>query len=132
MLEKFGLDVRLDVASKHQSISSALNVFLFRAIQELLFNTTKHAGVTSARVGISTEDGELIIVVSDEGQGFNLETGSSTADKKGFGLLSIKERALSIGVDVNIDSAPGKGTRVTLKAPFGLSTEELPEMGPQE
>lgn len=56
------------------------------------------------------------VVVADEGHGFDpgLLDGGATG---GFGLISIRERALSCGVEFQIDSAPGCGTRVTLLAP---------------
>jgi CheY-like chemotaxis protein len=86
----------------------------------LLFNVVKHGKVSEAVIKLDrTEDGEVCIVVSDEGAGFDValrETGGAT---KGMGLFGLRERIEHLGGSVEIESAPGKGTRVTLCARVG-------------
>src|SRR5690606_23919251 len=57
MKERFGLQVDLETENAELSDTSAMKVFLFRAVQELLFNTVKHAGVKSAHVSFSISNG---------------------------------------------------------------------------
>lgn len=126
MAEQFGLDVQLDMQTEDSFEDTSLKVFLFRAVQELLFNVVKHAGVNRASVVISKSENKLGISISDEGQGFNPEVLDSTAEKSGLGLLSLRERARSVGGALMIDSAPGQGSRFVLSVPVGLASTEAP------
>ncbi len=114
--EQFGLKVDLNMDATHQFESKSLNIFLFRAVQELLFNITKHAGVDSARVVFSVSDQGVAITVSDQGRGFNPEILDST-EKTGLGLLSLRERVQSMGGSLLLESAPGQGSSFILQIP---------------
>jgi signal transduction histidine kinase len=84
-----------------------------RTIQEALINVRKHAQVSAAIIRLSREGPYLRISVEDEGQGFDL---AKIKDKAGsFGLLIMRERVESAGGSLEVDSAPGRGTRVTLR-----------------
>ncbi|MBI4776204.1 MAG: response regulator [Deltaproteobacteria bacterium] len=117
MGEQFGLQVELKTDSECRLESTPLKMFLFRAVQELLFNVVKHAGVKSARVVFSTFDGRLMITVSDRGRGFDPERLDSVAATAGLGLLSLRERARYMGGDLVMESAPGRGSRFCLTIP---------------
>ncbi|MFZ0611389.1 MAG: PAS domain S-box protein [Desulfobacterales bacterium] len=119
MNAQFGLRVQLTTDAAGQFDSSPLNVFMFRAAQELLFNVVKHANVKNARVELRGSDEGLIIVVSDQGQGFDPGGLDHFNEKAGFGLLSLRERARHIGGSLTIDSAPGRGSCFTLRVPLG-------------
>jgi CheY-like chemotaxis protein len=97
---------------------------LFRAVQELLFNVVKHAGVSSARLALSDVDGQVSISVSDQGKGFDHDR--LNASDAGFGLMSIRERARYMGGSLTIDSAPGHGSRFTLVVPLGVENDYVP------
>jgi len=71
MADQFGLEVQLEADMDPHFESVPLKVFLFRSVQELLFNIVKHAGVKSARVVLSGSDNGLVLTVSDQGNGFN-------------------------------------------------------------
>jgi signal transduction histidine kinase/ActR/RegA family two-component response regulator len=124
MKEQFELHVKLVTHAEQQLECAPLNSFLFRAVQELLFNTVKHAGVRSARVAVSGNANTLTITVSDQGRGFNPDGINACEEKAGFGLLSIRERASYIGGQLIIESSPGKGSRFTLTVPMVLSATE--------
>jgi signal transduction histidine kinase len=130
--DQFGLDVRLDADAAHQ-IKGKLNIFVFRAVQELLFNVAKHSGVNSAHVGFHVSDKDLNIVVTDQGNGFNPEILKSSDGKSGLGLLSLRERIRTIGGNLHIDSVPGEGTRTALSIPLesaGAGEMHLTEFSP--
>ncbi len=133
MREKFDLQVRLAVGAELQLDYSPVQVFIYRAVQELLFNITKHAGVKCAEVNLSSTAGELIITVSDEGRGFDPAVLDDAVEKAGFGLLSIRERARYIGGGLEIESAQGRGSRFTLKVPLrpevAAATGATPSLG---
>ena len=124
MEKRFGLDVKMDIESVHPFENPSLKMFVFRAVQELLFNVVKHAGVKRARLALSHTDDGIIIGVSDEGRGFNPDILNSSPDEAGLGLLSLRERASYIGGSFKIESAPGRGSRFTLLLPFGFSAED--------
>jgi CheY-like chemotaxis protein len=98
-------------------------VFVFRAVKELLFNITKHAGVEKALVELSSTDRDFVITVSDQGKGFDSEVLKPTAAIYGLGLLSIRERVRHIGGDLIIESAPGRGSSFKIIVPVDTKAE---------
>jgi len=102
--------------------SEDVRLFLFGAVRELLFNACKYSGVTAARVRLARASEKWVrIVVEDQGRGFNPEAikKENRPTSGGFGLFSIQQRLSYIGGKMEIESAPGKGTRVILVAPLG-------------
>ncbi|MFO7714637.1 response regulator [Desulfosarcina sp.] len=119
--EHFGLQVELQLEEAHHLEGDQNKVFLFRAVQELLFNVVKHSGVKRAGITFSTSNGCLAVIVSDQGRGFNPDLLDSATASAGLGLLSLRERARYIGGSLAIESAPGLGSRFTLSVPLDLS-----------
>lgn len=93
---------------------------LFRIVQEALNNVARHSGVKKAKVGMRYADKALEIIIEDRGKGFNVTARQEeTKDKEDhFGIISMKERAELIEARFNISSEIGKGTKVTLIAPY--------------
>jgi signal transduction histidine kinase len=114
MKEQFGLKIRLEIKAEQHFENESLRTCMFRAVRELLFNIVKHAGVKYARLILSGSDDAVVITVIDKGCGFEKNLLQNLECKAGFGLLTIKERASYIGGSLSIDSAPGKGSRLTL------------------
>jgi PAS domain S-box-containing protein len=126
MKEQFGLEVEFG-ADMHEPLdSNPVKVFLFRAARELLFNITKHAGVPKAWVTVSASNRTVALTVKDAGRGFSPTAIENSAARAGFGLLSIRERATYIGGSLAIESAPGKGSCLTLTVPFKVP-DAIPE-----
>ena len=86
---------------------------VFRTLQETLTNTAKHARATQIEATLERVGGEVVLTVLDNGVGF--ERGA--AKPGSFGHLGLRERAYHLGGKLDIDSAPGKGTRVELRIP---------------
>ncbi len=97
----------------------------FRIFQECLTNVIRHALATSVHVTLSQEDDNILLVVEDNGIGFQ-DAGFSNA-LGSLGLLGMKERAQFCGGDVEISSAPGNGTTVTVRVPVDLPSAERGE-----
>lgn len=114
--EKHGLSVELAADPQAEPDAKELRVLLFQAVQEALFNTVKHAKVDRACVHVTAHEDQLEVEVSDEGAGFDPEQLEGSAES--FGLSSIRYRFALLGGSVRIDSAPGAGTRVMLRAPL--------------
>jgi signal transduction histidine kinase len=88
-----------------------------RIVQEALSNVRKHSGATFARVTARPSgNGRVVIEIADDGAGFDPDR-LTRADIPRFGLAIMKERALSIGATLSVESSPGDGTRVVLDAP---------------
>jgi two-component system CheB/CheR fusion protein len=93
-------------------------VFVFQSIKELLFNIVKHAGVDHARLSVGMKDGYLDVAISDTGKGFDMkQLDADSREKGGYGLFSIRQRMAVVGGYLEIDSEPGKGTRVEISVP---------------
>jgi PAS domain S-box-containing protein len=118
MHKQFELKVEIENEIDEYYDHLELKGFVFRAIQELLFNVVKHAGVKQARVALRKTDQRLVVSVSDKGCGFNLTHLDSSPAKTGFGLLSLRERASYIGGELIIESALGHGSRFALVIPL--------------
>lgn len=83
-----------------------------RTIQEALINIRKHAGVNSALIRLGHNNGRPCINIEDQGQGFNPDEAGGKASS--FGLKIMRDRIENVGGYLEIESAPGHGTRVTL------------------
>jgi signal transduction histidine kinase len=90
------------------SISGLIKITIYRIVQEALFNVTKYADATECTVTLSQpETTSLLLTISDNGKGFD-----STSSTTGIGLANMKERARLVKADMQIQSAPGQGTRI--------------------
>jgi CheY-like chemotaxis protein len=99
-------------------LAEDLLVHLFESVREILFNIVKHASTDRAHIDVRCSDGRLQISIADKGSGFNPGSlRSSGGSSGGFGLFTIRERLGLLGGELDVASAPGKGTRVTLTAP---------------
>jgi signal transduction histidine kinase len=85
---------------------------LFRIAQEALNNALKHAAASLVTVRIGEIDGRVELEVKDDGVGFVLD---AVRDKGGLGLASMRERAEQLGGQLQVQSAPGKGTTVRIR-----------------
>jgi signal transduction histidine kinase len=98
-----------------QSFSDTIESGLFRIAQEALRNAVKHAAATKIQVSIKCVADQLILVVEDNGRGFDLK--NSTGKRESFGILGMHERAELLNGVLQIETTVGKGTRVILKIP---------------
>src|SRR5208337_2881475 len=121
--EKHGLEVKVQCAQPITAAVDETRVTLLQSVRELLFNVVKHSGVKQAHVDLSRgPDDSVQVTVSDEGAGFDPENARATGlISGGFGLFSVRERLDVIGGGMKIDSAPGRGSRVTVWIPADVS-----------
>lgn len=107
---EFTSDITLPLSS-HELATS-----LYRVTQECLSNAARHSGSDRAQVALTERSGMLSLTITDHGVGFDIGLSS----KMGLGLVNIRARARSVGGDVQITSAPGQGTTVTVQVPLNL------------
>jgi signal transduction histidine kinase len=100
---------------------------LFRIIQEAIGNIARHSRAESVVVIIKCDKTMIYTEIEDDGIGFDLSKlylqPANARDRRGLGILGMKERALLIGGEMNIYSQPGKGTRMSVRIP--LKTPEV-------
>ncbi len=100
-------------------IQPEVAIGVFRIVQEALTNVAKHAKATHARVVVQQQNSELVVTVEDNGVGFRLNDILRHPDEnRRLGLLGMMERAAMLSATLNIDSKPGKGTKVQLLLPL--------------
>jgi two-component system CheB/CheR fusion protein len=116
MNESYDLTVEVESHSSVRTADKNLRFLLFRLVRELLFNVVKHAEVGAARVALEEEEDCLKLVVEDEGAGF--DPSEIDGQDGGFGLVNVRERIRMIGGTLEVESAPGEGTRVTIEVPW--------------
>lgn len=88
---------------------------LFRIVQEALTNVAKHAQAARVLVAIEVENGTLRLIVVDDGIGFDPTTLAEPDRGRGWGMLTMAERAEAVGGHCHIESAPGQGTQVIVE-----------------
>jgi two-component system sensor histidine kinase UhpB len=88
---------------------------LFRIAQEALTNAAKHAQATHVTVTVEVENGTLRLAVADDGIGFDLEHLTEPNGSRGWGLLTMTERAEGVGGHCRIETGPGQGTQVIVE-----------------
>ncbi|MBI4761036.1 MAG: GAF domain-containing sensor histidine kinase [Chloroflexota bacterium] len=100
-------------------LPSGLRRTLYRMAQEALANSARHSGAASAKVCLTVADGEVYLVITDEGRGFDPETAlARSVNREHFGLRGIQERARALGGDCEIHSRPGAGARIMINLPI--------------
>ncbi len=87
-------------------------IALYRIVQEVLTNVSRHAGARNVQLVASTEGDALTLRIADDGQGMRVPPQPTS-----FGLLGMRERTLALGGRLNIVSSPGEGTTVVLCLP---------------
>jgi signal transduction histidine kinase len=95
----------------------ATKIALYRIVQEALNNAWRHADGAVPTVTVIGTDDRLVVEVTDPGPGF--DPAVVQGSEAHLGLVSMRERAESLGGQFNIDSAPGRGTRAIATLPLG-------------
>ncbi len=115
-MSRHALTVEVSLPDQSVELGEDEARLLYMSVRELLFNVVKHSGTDRAIVTMSLRDGgQLDIVVEDCGQGFLADLmPEGSVGQGGFGLFSIRERMEAMDGWCQVESAPGRGTRVTL------------------
>jgi PAS domain S-box-containing protein len=101
--------------AKIPKVDNAIATAAYRIAQEALTNVARHARATRAEVILAMEREDLVLTVSDDGIGFNVEAFS---DGEALGLAGMHERAALVGGAFSVSSQPGRGTVVRLTVPL--------------
>ncbi len=114
-----GFEDHLDVDLGDVRIPVELETVCFRIAQEALTNAIRHGMPRSVRVKLQASSHELSLSIQDDGIGFDVSDSRRRAmDGDNFGLISMQERSSLVGGQVQIESTPGRGTRVHVSFPL--------------
>lgn len=114
-----GLPVKCQIGRQIQRLPPAVELNLFRIVQEALTNIEKHARARSASLRLSLADGKLLLRIRDDGRGFDPAHSPGKKGKWiGIGLTNMRERAAHLGGTCEVKSAPKRGTTITVSLPF--------------
>jgi signal transduction histidine kinase len=119
----FGLDVRLEIGvdgdERFEGVPEEARVSIFRVLQEGLMNVERHARASRVEVELRADAGEMILELRDDGRGFECPTRLSSLVLEGrFGLAGAQERVNLLGGVLEVESRPGRGTRLTARIPL--------------
>jgi PAS domain S-box-containing protein len=113
--DQHGLLVQFEAVGSIERLSSDLETALYRVVQEALTNVIRHAQATRADVLLKQRGDKLIVLVEDNGVGFDLTMAKQTGH---LGLFGIRERAEMLGGTLVLESRPGSGTTIILEVPY--------------
>jgi len=116
---EYGIIANLTVQQdSSRRLSNETELLLFRIVQEALRNVGKHAHATRVDVTVKFSQSYVNVTISDNGTGFQLPDNLEELSQRGkLGLLGMQERIQLLGGSFDIDSAPDKGTTITVSAP---------------
>jgi signal transduction histidine kinase len=125
-IKMFGTRHAIAAELSHASMDARLapdtEAAAYRIIQEALNNVAKHAKATECKVYMARQPDVLRIVIEDNGVGFDASAPRS-ADRRGLGLIGIRERASHLNGTVVIDSTLGRGTRILVELPVRRASD---------
>jgi PAS domain S-box-containing protein len=116
-----GVEVNLCIPNSHDQISQDVGTCVYRVVQESLRNIAKHSGAKRADVTLTMENDEVRLTVSDNGQGFDVQT----ARGKGLGIISMEERVRLCQGRLQMASAPNAGTILSAQFPLASSIDAV-------
>jgi len=120
--ERTGVPVKATCGPLTARPTAEVELAFYRILQEALKNVERHARARHVTVDLAEQGTMLRLVVQDDGLGFDPDhPPAGQTGERGFGLLSLRERAVSVGGSVSVKSAPGKGTAIEVQIPFGWS-----------
>ena len=112
--------LHLEVRLPDERLTPDVEIACFRIIQEALTNVARHAQVRHVWVELAQQEGDLYLVLRDDGDGFDLAAAAQKASRgKSLGLLSMQERAQAVGGMLTIESEPGRAATLRARLPVG-------------
>ena len=112
------IDIKCDIDDNIKSNDKDVLLTFFRIIQECINNAIKHSNGSLIELKIKNVDGCFDIIISDDGEGFNVNEVFSEKAKRHFGLMILEERVNILNGTINIESEIEKGTKVHVQLPL--------------
>lgn len=116
--DKHGLTVQFETLGFNERLPLDIETALYRIVQEAMTNVIRHSGATRADVILEKRHDKLIIIVEDNGVGFDPST---LVNGKRLGIVGMQERAEMLGGDFTVERSARSGTTVLVEVPYGES-----------
>jgi signal transduction histidine kinase len=118
-LKPLGIVLNLEGNALENRLPSSMETALFRIVQEAITNIIRHAHASVVSVHLDLQDNNLILQIADNGQGFDPQIiHSPNSLGKALGLWGIQERIRILEGEFDLQTAPGKGTTITVRVPM--------------
>jgi signal transduction histidine kinase len=115
--KRHGVRIELLQDRMEQRLTSDTEAGVYRIVQEALTNVAKHAKASTCRVFLQRLTNTLLVTIEDDGVGFRPEEAQAPGASRGIGLVGIRERVTQLRGELRLESAPAKGTRLTVEVP---------------
>lgn len=112
----YGIACSFYSSGQRHNLTQQIQNELYRVAQEALCNVRKHSRARSVSICLTYGARDVLLAIKDDGQGFVPKKREGGA--QGFGLSMMRERANRLGGTVNINTAPGTGTEITVRVPL--------------
>jgi len=117
--ELYGIRFECHDDGMSKQLTDEVRGVVFQALRELMTNAVKHACADTVEIRLERWASSLVVTIEDNGRGFATKGDADPEEGiVGFGLFSIRERLQPLGGDIEIESSPGCGCRVSLRAPL--------------
>jgi PAS domain S-box-containing protein len=120
-----GIDITMDAFDLNDRLPSGLEITVYRICQEAISNIVRHADATEAGIQLYRRSNTVLVVIHDNGKGFDRGTIRTDLSRIGSGLTNIKERVELHNGRLQIESAPGQGLELIIEIPLKNTTEVL-------
>ena len=112
--------LKLNLDDRQQELPAEVKYNLLCIVQEAITNSIKHSGARTIEVTLACSANDLRLSVRDDGRGMDRSEGNGRAGH--YGMVGMRERASQIGAVLDLSSAPGQGTKVSLRMPVNPRT----------
>ena len=107
-----GLPVRIAGATIEPRLPPTVENAFFRIVQEAFTNITRHADASQIDIQLRNEKDAIVLSITDNGVGFNHQSMSESVERRGWGVVNMRERADAVGAKLHIETIQGNGTTI--------------------
>ena len=125
-----GIRYSLHVYGSPYELQPIARIAVYRIVQEALNNVRQYAAASSVDLTLRFAPRRVRVIIQDNGKGFDIARVMLTPPGRHIGIIGMRERALSVGGNLRVESVPGKGSQVILEIP--ISEAEIRESGERE
>jgi signal transduction histidine kinase len=111
--------VRAELVHGHMDdrLLPEIETAVYRIVQEALTNVARHARASTCRVHLQRQAENVVVRIEDDGVGFDPAEVDRAGSRRGLGLVGVRERVANLKGTVQLESSPGKGTRLIVELP---------------
>ena len=121
--KRTGIRTQLTHERMHDRLPPAIEVCVYRIVQEAMTNVARHSGASACTVALVRRDDRLHLTIEDDGRGIGGDVIRTADPRRGLGLLGMRERAQALSGVFVIENRREGGTRVTVRLPAPLLAE---------